>query len=244
MCIKHLLVARGTHLDVAAHTTKERLLDAAERLFAEKGFDEVSVRELAAVAGANVAAVNYHFQGKENLFSEVVRRRFLVQRDRSLAALSRAVDAGGERPALDTIIRAIVDSYLQGALATQEGARVMALIAREMHASGPSRHVSAFGEMIAPVFAAFSAAMLRARPNLSVDQANWLIASVVGQIHHFIMRRFKYEGLPAGDPVRAFMAHAFPVLGEPVDVYIARATDHITRFSTAAIDAMHPEVTP
>lgn len=226
------------------HATKERLLDAAERLFAEKGFDGVSIRELARDAGANPAAVNYHFQGKENLIAEVIRRRFMAQRDRSLASLAAAVAAGGERPALDTIIRAIVGSYLEGALASRGGARVMALIAREMHVSGPSHQVSAFAEMIAPVFAAFSAAMLRARPSLRAEEANWLIASIVGQIHHFIMRRFKFEGLPADDPVRAFMAHAFPVLDEPVDVFIARATDHITRFSTAAIDAMHPEVMP
>jgi len=225
-------------------STKDRLLDAAERLFADKGFDEVSIRELVVAADVNLAAVNYHFQGKDNLFAEVVRRRFVAQRDRILASLAEAVAAGGERPPLDTIIRAIVEAYLQGALATREGARVMAVIAREMHTAGPVHHAALFAEMIAPVFAAFSAAMLRARPNLRVEEVNWLTASVVGQIHHFIMRRFKFESLPAGDPTRDFMEHAFPVLAEPADVFIARAADHITRFSTAAIDGLHPEVTP
>ena len=87
-------------------TTKDRLLDAAERLFAEKGFAEVSIRELVAAADVNVAAVNYHFQGKDKLFQEVVRRRFLAQRDRTLNSLAEAVGAGGPRPALDAIIRA------------------------------------------------------------------------------------------------------------------------------------------
>lgn len=225
-------------------TTKDRLLDAAERLFAEKRFEEVSVRELAAAAGVNTAAVNYHFQGKDNLFAEVVRRRFLAQRDRTLDSLADAVDAGGERPPLDAIIRAIVGAYLHGALATRDGAGVMALIAREMHACGEARHAAIFKEMIAPVFAAFSAAMRRARPALRQDEVNWLIASVVGQVHHFIMRRLKWESLPEQDEVRAFMAHAFPVLAEPVEAYVACATDHITRFSVAAIDGLHPEVTP
>ena len=53
----------------------------------EKDFENVSIRELAAAANVNVAAVNYHFQGKENLFLEVVQRRFVAQRDRTLAAL-------------------------------------------------------------------------------------------------------------------------------------------------------------
>ena len=222
-------------------TTKDRLLDAAERLFADKGFDEVSIRELAAAADVNIAAVNYHFQGKENLFAEVVRRRFIAQRDHTLASLADAAE--GERPALGAIIRAIVGPYLHGALAADQGGGVMAVMAREMHTSGGVHHAAIFRDMIAPVFAAFSAAMLRARPRLRQDQVNWLIASIVGQVHHFIMRRLKYDGLPDGDETRAFMAHAFPVLAEPLDVYITRTTDHITRFSTAAIDGLHPEVT-
>jgi hypothetical protein len=117
-------------------------------------------------------------------------------------------------------------------------------MAREMHTAGGVHHAAIFKEMIAPVFAAFSAAMLRARPGLQQDQVNWLIASVIGQVHHFIMRRLKYESLPEGDATRAFMAHAFPVLAEPVATYVELTTDHITRFSTAAIDGLHPEVTP
>ena len=225
-------------------TTKDRLLGAAERLFAEKGFAEVSIRELAAAADVNLAAVNYHFQGKDNLFEEVVRRRFLDQRDRTLAALAAVTAVGDRRPPLDAIIRAIVGPYLHGALASEDGSRVMALIAREMHTSTGAHHAAIFKDMIAPVFAAFSAAMLRARPNLRQEQVNWLIASVVGQIHHFIMRRLKHDSLPVDDPTRVFMAHAFPVLGESVDAYVAQTTDHITRFSTAAIDGMFPEVTP
>jgi AcrR family transcriptional regulator len=187
--------------------------------------------------------VNYHFQGKDNLFAEVVRRRFIAQRDRTLASLAEAADAAGDRrPPLDAIIRAIVGPYLHGALASEDGAGVMAVIAREMHTTGGGHHAALFKDMIAPVFAAFSTAMLRARPNLCQDQVNWVIASIIGQVHHFIMRRLKYDSLPAADETRAFMAHAFPVLAEPVAAYVERTTDHITRFSTAAIDGLHPEV--
>jgi AcrR family transcriptional regulator len=225
-------------------TTKERLLDAAEHLFAERSFGDVSVRELAAAAEVNVAAVNYHFQGKENLFQEVLARRFADQRDRTLASLAAAVTAGGQRPALDAIIRAMVESYLHGALATDEGARVMAVMAREMHTADGRHYTVVFRDMIAPVFAAFSAAMLQARPSLQQEQANWLIASIVGQVHHFIMRRMKFDSLPADDEARAFMERAFPILGAGIDTYIADTVAHITRFSTAAINGLYPEVTP
>ncbi len=225
-------------------TTKERLMDAAERLFGERGYDDVSVRDLATAAEVNVAAVNYHFQGKENLYHEVIRRRFSVQRDATLASLQAAMPADGSHPELDAIIRAIVTTYLSGALASGGGDRIMAAIDREMHGGCDNRHFVVFKTMIVPVFGAFSAAMLQARPNLQQDDVNWLIASIVGQIHHFIARRLKADSLPDGIEMRGFMFKSFPILAAPVDEYVADVTDHIVRFSTAAIDGMHPEVTP
>jgi len=48
--------------------TRERLLDAAEKLFCQKGFEGTSIRDITAEAGCNIAAVNYHFGGKEKLY--------------------------------------------------------------------------------------------------------------------------------------------------------------------------------
>ena len=56
--------------------TKERLLNAAGEIFAEKGFHATSVREICEKAGANLASVNYHFGSKENLYEAVVHRTF------------------------------------------------------------------------------------------------------------------------------------------------------------------------
>ena len=53
--------------------TRQRLLDAAERLFAERGFNKVSVRDICREAGANVAAVNYYFRDKWGLYREVLQ---------------------------------------------------------------------------------------------------------------------------------------------------------------------------
>jgi AcrR family transcriptional regulator len=60
--------AHGAH-------TREQLLDAAERLFARRGFDATSVREITGAAACNLAAVNYHFGGKRALYREAFRRR-------------------------------------------------------------------------------------------------------------------------------------------------------------------------
>jgi AcrR family transcriptional regulator len=54
------------------HDTKERIMRAARVLFATKGYDGASVRDIAKLAGVNIAALNYHFQGKLNLFHQVI----------------------------------------------------------------------------------------------------------------------------------------------------------------------------
>lgn len=57
--------------------TRDRLLDEAEDLFAQRGFHAVSVREITKAAQSNLAAVNYHFGNKQNLYLEVFRSRWL-----------------------------------------------------------------------------------------------------------------------------------------------------------------------
>ena len=68
--------------------TKERVLAAACRIFAEKGFRDATVAEICEAAGANIAAVNYHFGDKERLYDEVWRHAF------SLASEAYALDSG------------------------------------------------------------------------------------------------------------------------------------------------------
>lgn len=225
------------------HTTQERLLDAAEQLFAAKGFDGVSIRELAAAADVNVAAVNYHFQGKDNLFREVIGRRFVAQRDRTLAALEILLTETGGKPALERVIEILVGNHLEGALAEAGRPTFMALMGRETSTDRTLENATFFKELVAPIFRAYSAALLQARPDLDQEQINWFMASIVGQVHHFIFRRQKWDSLPEGSEPRTFMQQAFPALALPRDAYVAEATRHITRFSTAAIDGLRGEVT-
>src|SRR5476649_388248 len=72
--------------------TRDRILKTAERLFAERGFNGVSVRELAAAANVNIASIGYHFRSKEGLLAEVYRRHcepMIAERLRGLATASR-----------------------------------------------------------------------------------------------------------------------------------------------------------
>jgi AcrR family transcriptional regulator len=79
--------------------TRGRLLSTAERLFAERGFSKVTVREICKAAGANVAAVNYHFGDKQGLYDEVVRSAIKTMQSTTAAAR----DAGAGRPPEDKL---------------------------------------------------------------------------------------------------------------------------------------------
>jgi AcrR family transcriptional regulator len=59
--------------ELSNHETRERLLEAAGEIFAARGFKDATVREICAKAGANVAAVNYHFGDKQGLYSETIK---------------------------------------------------------------------------------------------------------------------------------------------------------------------------
>jgi len=88
-------------------TTKGRILDAAERLFAQDGIEATSLRAITAEAGANLAAVNYHFQSKEALVNAVIVRRLAPITERRLELLEACERAAGDgAPPLDQVIDA------------------------------------------------------------------------------------------------------------------------------------------
>ncbi|MBZ0134661.1 MAG: TetR family transcriptional regulator, partial [Rhodanobacter sp.] len=70
-------------------STRDRILGTAEKMFAQRGFDGASLRQLTAAAGVNLAAVNYHFGSKEKLVEEVFRRRLDALNANRLADLHK-----------------------------------------------------------------------------------------------------------------------------------------------------------
>src|SRR6218665_111665 len=89
---------------------KLRLVEAAEKLFAEKGFEAVSVRDITKEAGANVAAVNYHFGSREGLVVAVISRYLIPVSQERLASLERAErNGGGVEEILAAFVRPTVE---------------------------------------------------------------------------------------------------------------------------------------
>lgn len=94
-------------------STRERILDAAERLFAAQGFHAVSVRDITTAAGVDVALVNYHFGGKLALFEDVFMRRAEVLNSERLRRLELLVaKAAPKPPSIESIIDAFTHPLL------------------------------------------------------------------------------------------------------------------------------------
>ena len=87
--------------------TPDRILKTAERMFAERGFNGVSVRELAAAANVNIASIGYHFRNKEGLLAEVYRRHCEPLIEERLRGLAAAASLSGQAR-LAAIIAAFV----------------------------------------------------------------------------------------------------------------------------------------
>jgi AcrR family transcriptional regulator len=112
--------------------TAGRILDSAISLFAARGFDEVTVRDIAEHAGANPAAISYYFGAKEQLIQQAIRSVIAplnVLRLSTLADVRK--DAPGDRVALEDVVRAMVEPTVRACIggtgSERHYARVLAL---------------------------------------------------------------------------------------------------------------------
>jgi len=101
---------------VASDQTRTAILAAAERLYADRGFGDVTLRDIVAEANVNLAAVNYHFGSKDELIAELFVTRSLALNRERLRELRAAEEAGSERADISDILRALVGPTLRGCL--------------------------------------------------------------------------------------------------------------------------------
>ncbi|MCC7266860.1 MAG: TetR/AcrR family transcriptional regulator [Caulobacteraceae bacterium] len=108
--------------------TRERILNAAEQLFAARGYDGTSTRAIVAKSGDTIGSVNYHFGSKEKLLSEVIQRRWDEVAEARRAAYAEATARAGGAPTLEAVVASIVTPYLERAMRGGKGWRSYALL--------------------------------------------------------------------------------------------------------------------
>ena len=115
--------------DPIALSTKDRILDAAEALFADAGYDGVSLRQITSAAGVELALANYHFGPKSELFVAVVRRRAEEINRERMALLAALPDPPDVEGLVDAFARPFMEKSFRGGAGWKSYARLVAQIA-------------------------------------------------------------------------------------------------------------------
>ena len=175
-------------------STKDRILHAAEELFAQQGFASTSLRQVTSRADVNIAAVNYHFGSKDNLVNEVFRRRMDVMSAQRLAALAKAVDATPGQ--LDPILAAFVEPALAMAQDRHGGGAFIRVIARAYAESNDSLR-KFLSDQYGHVLREFAKAIAPCVPALGKEDLYWRLDFLSGALT-YAMADFGLIKRPAG----------------------------------------------
>ena len=173
----------------AAGLTKERLLVVAGELFADRGFDSVSLRMITDRANVNLASVNYHFGSKEELIGAVVDDIVRPVNERRLSLLS-LIDYTTQDP-IRKIIHAFIDPVFDLSDSGNDDNKYYKLISRCI-ASRDERVSSIIIKQFPEVLAQFVSALTKALPSINSNSAHLKIMFMAGALAHSL---FHYENL-------------------------------------------------
>jgi AcrR family transcriptional regulator len=212
------------HRDAGAKT---RMLEAALDLFGKQGFSDTGVRELAAAAEVNVAAVSYHFGSKDNLRIEALRYGFapivpITARLRDLLEIARQ-QATVE--AAENALTGFVAIFLKEAIGKER--KHWPMFMRERLAPGPALDV-VMREFFAPIGQVLSGIVVILLPGASPLQVNLCVASIIGQCVH----------VRSAEPMLRFFTGRDPRSREYLDL----AAAHISEFSIQALRGLRAQL--
>jgi AcrR family transcriptional regulator len=200
-------------------TTRDRLIEAAGEEFAEKGFEVARVRTICERAGANVAAVNYHFGDKEKLYIQVVLE---AHRCGIVAADDRRTEGGTPPDQLREFIHHFLSRVL--AISHPDDWRHRVLVREMLHPTSASDVL--IREAIRPRFEQLTQIMRQFCPDAEDRKIHALSLSVIGQCLHYKMARACTERLIGAEALHA--------------LDLDYLTDHISSFCLAALGCRRP----
>jgi AcrR family transcriptional regulator len=181
--------------------TRTKILKAAEPLFGERGYDGVSLREITAAAGVDLALINYHFETKENLFAQVLARRSnIVARDR-FARLEAARAQSGPLT-LEGVLAAFFDPIFERLARSSRGWRAYGRLIAQVTIE--QRHAAIVTQEHDPTARAFIAALREVLPSAPDDTLIHGYLLMIGAMIQYLaqtdrLARLSDQRLPTDD---------------------------------------------
>jgi AcrR family transcriptional regulator len=170
---------------MASDRTRIAILSAAERLYADRGFGDVTLRDIVAAADVNLAAVNYHFGSKDELIAELFVTRSIQTNRERLNELKAAEEAGGGRADIDAILHALVGPTLRGCLGPdrERSAAARFMIRASIESVPPIRRIK---NREIDHLKKFAAAMRRSLPHRDEVELYWGLHFALAMAHQTI----------------------------------------------------------
>ena len=166
-----------------ASDTKERILNVAERLFADRGFPATSLRDLTSEAGVNIASVNYHFGSKDALLAAVLERRLRPVNARRLELLDAIESAAANGvPNVEDVIRAFLSPPFHKRQEWGAGGDHFLRLLGRIHSETNEEFRATFFQLFQGVFRRFRQALQRALPHLDATDIGWRMLFLVGSM--------------------------------------------------------------
>ena len=182
---------------MASDHTRSAILAAAERLYADRGFGDVTLRDIVAEANVNLAAVNYHFGSKDELIAELFVTRSLATNRERLNELKAAEEAGGGRASIEAIMHALVGPTLRGCLGPdREGSTAARFMIRASIESVPP--IRRIKNREVDHLRKFVAAMRRSLPGRDDAELYWGLHFALAMSHHTIREKERLTKLSEG----------------------------------------------
>ncbi|AOK29904.1 MULTISPECIES: TetR/AcrR family transcriptional regulator [Burkholderia] len=162
--------------------TKARILDAAEDLFIEHGYEAMSMRQITSRAAVNLAAVNYHFGSKEALIHAMLSRRLDQLNDERLLILDRFDEQLGANVTCEHILGAMFIPALHASRDPQRGGRALLRLIGRAYTDSSAFVRNFLTAHYAPVAGRFFDAFQRTLPNLPRAELGWRLHYAIGAL--------------------------------------------------------------
>ena len=185
--------------DRQSDETLDKILIAAESLFAENGYDGTTLRQITNKANVNLAAVNYHHGDKESLYLEVIRRRIRPINEIRLAALAAAEAKAAGQPVPPVILFRLLAEPLFALFADPDarGRHTARLIGRCLVEPLPFLEIFLAAEF-EPVMGRFGQALRRQAPAIPPEDFLWRFSFVIGALFHSLASLHRMKTLTRG----------------------------------------------
>jgi AcrR family transcriptional regulator len=189
--LNHLFV----NLEPCHDETHERILNAAEKLFAQFGHDGTTLRDITKAASVNLAAVNYHFGTKQALYTEVFQRVIRPINERRLAILGQAEQLAGDHA---VPLRAIADSFIRPVFEMARGRPPFLLLMSRNFSAPPAFMHEVMAREFGFVAQRYLRALKTTLPHLPPGEVFWRMFYVTGAMLFVAAHQQSIERLSQG----------------------------------------------